>query len=107
MIQLEISAMENEELTWTPLDEEIFATLTRMSPEKAPRPNGMTIFFYTSFWHIVGSDVIRTVKDFFLTDQMPPTMKHTFLALIPKVDHAYLVGQFRPINLCNVCYKLI
>lgn len=67
----------------------------------------MTVLFYTSFRHIVGSDVIKTMKDFFLNDRLSPAMNHTNLVLIPKVDNASKVGQFRPISLCNVCYKLI
>lgn len=43
----EISALENDELT--PTEEEIYATLRRMSPDKAPRPDGMTVLFFYQF----------------------------------------------------------
>lgn len=31
----------------------------------------------------------------------------TFIALIPKSPEASLVGEYRPISLCNAVYKLI
>ena len=34
-------------------------------------------------------------------------MNQTNLVFIPKVEVAETVGQFRPISLCNFCYKII
>ena len=34
-------------------------------------------------------------------------LNSTFIALIPKVDNPSCFGDFRPISLCNLCYKLI
>ena len=36
-----------------------------------------------------------------------PALNSTFLALIPKVDMPVSFADFRPISLCNLCYKLI
>jgi hypothetical protein len=34
-------------------------------------------------------------------------LNSTFLALIPKVNKPLTFGDFRPISLCNLCYKVI
>lgn len=34
-------------------------------------------------------------------------LNSTFIALIPKVDHPDNSGDFRPISLCNMLYKIV
>lgn len=38
---------------------------------------------------------------------MKEGLNDTLVTLIPKVDHPDKVTHFRPISLCNVCYKVI
>lgn len=78
-----------------------------MSPKEAPGSNGMTVLFFKHFCNIVGPDVISVVQAFFFSDCLLPKMNQTNLVLIPNIDKASKVSQFRPISLCKVIYKLI
>ena len=42
-----------------------------------------------------------------ITGSVAPSLNSTFLSLIPKVEHPVSFVDFRPISLCNLCYKLI
>jgi hypothetical protein len=39
--------------------------------------------------------------------KIPYGWNDTFVVLIPKVNNPTMVSRFRPINLCNVVYKVI
>lgn len=47
------------------------------------------------------------VLHFFRSGFMFKQLNHSFLVLIPKVEHSVRIDQFRPISLCNVAYKAI
>lgn len=102
-----ISEEENCMLIRLPDEKEIWEILKGMDPNKAPGSDGMTVFFFRQYWAIVGRDGIAAVQEFFSSGWLLPQLNHTNLVLIPKVDNPSLVGQFRPISLCNVIYKII
>lgn len=102
-----ISGAENEALTLVPSGSEIFRALVSMDLRKAPGPDGMTGLFYKSCWLIVSVDVIAVIQNFFLTGELLSAINETNLVLIPKIQHPRLPSHFRPISLCNVCYKII
>jgi hypothetical protein len=55
----------------------------------------------------VGSQVIFVVQSFFRDGWMLREFNQTFITLIPKKHGACNFNQFRPISLCNFCYKII
>ncbi|XP_073133915.1 uncharacterized protein [Henckelia pumila] len=90
---------------FTALDIKI--ALFDMSPDKSPGPDGMSTLFYQKYWHIIGVDVTKAALAI-LNDGAPmDDWNKTVITLIPKVPNPLMVKEFRPISLCNVCYKII
>jgi hypothetical protein len=54
-----------------------------------------------------GEDITRAVLRVLNGDERLEEINSTFIVLIPKVPNPTLIGQFRPISLCNVIYKII
>ena len=88
-------------------EEEVKIALFQMPPSKAPSPDGMTALFSQKFWHLIGSDITSAVIDCLSSRRMLKSVNYTHIALIPKVANPDSLGQFRPISLCNVLYKLV
>jgi len=86
---------------------EVWRVLKSMSPFKAPGPDGFHAIFFQRYWNLVGNDVTTTVLEILNGRLHPGRLNHTFLTLIPKVEHPQYITQFRPIGLSNVTYKLV
>ena len=78
-----------------------------MGTYKAPGPNGIHVFFFQNFWGIVKTDVCNAVQAFFHSGSLLKVLNQTFITFIPKIPNFEEVSHFRPINLCNVFYKII
>lgn len=50
---------------------------------------------------------MRAVQDFFKEGRLLREVNHTFVTLIPKIEGAKELRDFRPISCCNLIYKLI
>lgn len=57
--------------------------------------------FFTTYWDIVGLEVVKTVQSFFRTESMLKEINYTVISLIPKSVYACTPSQF------NVVYKII
>ena len=78
-----------------------------MHLDKAPGPHGMTALFYRKFWDIVKEELTFMVNKFLFERTLANGLNDTNICLIPKTAKPNDMVQFRPISLCNVCYKII
>lgn len=78
-----------------------------MPNDKVPGPDGFTKEFYIAAWSVVGKDFTTAVQSFFLYGFMPKGVNATILSMIPKIDNAQHMKDFRPIACCNLLYKVI
>ncbi|KAJ0955349.1 putative RNA-directed DNA polymerase [Helianthus annuus] len=88
-------------------DEEIKNVMFSIAGNKAPGPDGYTSVFFKKSWHIVGEEVCKAVREFFINGRLLQELNHTVISLIPKVPTPALITDFRPISCCNTIYKCI
>jgi hypothetical protein len=86
---------------------EILVALKSFSKDKSPGPDGWTVEFYLHFFDLVGLDLLELVEDTRLKGKVVGALNSTFLTLIPKAANPTTFDDYRPIALCNLCYKLI
>ena len=87
--------------------EEVDYAIKEMVPIKAPGSDGMPSLFYQIYWIDVGMDVSQAVLSSLNNGSLLKSVNHTFITLIPKVKNPERVTEFRPINLCNLIYKIV
>uniref|UniRef100_A0A803NES3 Reverse transcriptase domain-containing protein n=1 Tax=Chenopodium quinoa TaxID=63459 RepID=A0A803NES3_CHEQI len=88
-------------------EENVKGAVWSIDDDKAPWPDGYTSKFFKESWNTIKKDVCEVVLSFFEHGKLLKQINNTFLTLIPKVAHANVVTQFRPIACFNVIYKIL
>lgn len=78
-----------------------------LSPSSAPGPDRMSGRFYHFCWDIISADLFNMVCDFFAGTEIPKSLTHTCLILLPKVTSPQRFTDMRHISLSNFSYKII
>ena len=87
-------------------EKEVKEALFQMFPTKAPGPDGFPAHFFQRHWEICGEEVTSIVLKVLKGEEQLNSINKTLIVLIPKVEGALELSQFRPISLCNVIYKI-
>jgi hypothetical protein len=85
---------------------EIKTALFEMYPTKAPGQDGIPTHFFQRNWGLCGAEDKQAVLRVLSGEESPSVVNKTFIVMIPKVASPEELGQFRPISLCNVIYKI-
>lgn len=87
--------------------EEIRDILFAFKKDKAPGPDGWFVEIFTTFWDIMGLDILEMVNFTRTEGWIAGGINLTFITLIPKCNKPATFDDSRPIALCNLVYKVI
>jgi hypothetical protein len=105
-IHVKVSSNMNEMLDAPFEAAEVKAALFEMYPTKSPGPDGFPAHLFQRNWDLCGNEVTKAVLRVLAGEESPSVVNKTFIVMIPKVASPEDLGQFRPISLCNVIYKI-
>jgi hypothetical protein len=106
VIPTKITESMNEALLRPIKEEEVKSALFQMFPTKAPRPDGFPAHFFQTHWELCGEEVTLAVIRVLKGEDDMREINQTFIVLISKVTSPEELGQFHPISLCNVIFKI-
>jgi hypothetical protein len=86
---------------------ELKSVLCLFKKDKSPRPDGWTVEFFLHLFDLVSEDVLAMVEEARSCERIVGSINSTFLALIPKINKPQNYGDYKPISLCNLVYKVI
>lgn len=101
-----LSEGDNSFLTRPFSEEEVGAVISNLKNNSALGPDGFSYMFYKSCWNTIKDDFMKLVGDFHRGCLDLGRLNYGAITLIPKVQDAFNVKQFRPICLLNVSFKI-
>src|SRR6266542_2452001 len=103
---LQVSQTENNFLTAPFTEKEIKEAIFQMEHNKAPGSDGFPAEFYQKFWEVIKGDLLAMFQRLHSGDLPLFSLNFGIITLIPKVQEANVIQQYRPICLLNVSFKI-
>nr|GEW74981.1 copia protein [Tanacetum cinerariifolium] len=85
---------DNLELEKNVSDDEIRLAVWDCGSQKAPGPYGFSFLFLKIYWDLLKDDVVRAVRDFFDSFEMPTGTNFSFITLSKVIDKVVSKEQF-------------
>jgi hypothetical protein len=85
----------------------LWKVLKAFAKDKSRGPDGWIVDFFLHYFNMVGEELLVVVEELSRRGEVIKALNLTFLVLIPKVNKPLIFGDFRPIALCNLYYKVI
>ena len=85
---------------------EVKDAVFQMEHNIAPGPDGFPAEFYQVFWEVIKDDLMALFTDFHKEDLNLFSLNFGIITLIPKVQEATKIQQYRPICVLNVSFKI-
>ena len=77
-----------------------------MKPNKSPGGDGLNVEFYKKNWEDLQDSVTGSLNTAFDKGHLSYTQRHGIITLLYKKGYIEDIGNWRPITLLNVDYKL-
>ena len=80
--------------------------LQGMSPGKTPGSDGFPMECYTTFWDILGLDLVRVLNFAYSHGRLSVSQRRGIIIILYKKGDRMVTKNWRPISLLNVDYKI-
>jgi exonuclease III len=80
--------------------------LDGMSKGKTPGSDGFPMEFFSSFWDVLGADLVRILNYAFDCGKLSTSQRRGLIIVLYKKDDHLETKNYRPISLLNVDYKI-
>ncbi|KAH7422266.1 hypothetical protein KP509_12G000900 [Ceratopteris richardii] len=87
-------------------EEEILLALGSLKNGKAPGLDGLSKEFVLAFWPSLKALLLEVCNEIWRDQKMPYSFKQGKIKLIPKVELPKRIGDWRPISMMNIIYKI-
>ena len=87
--------------------EECFKTINKMSYNKTPGNDGLTVEFYKAFWNELGDFMVHSFHLSYEVGELSTSQKQAVIILLDKGKDRILIKSWRPISLLNVDFKIL
>jgi mannosylglycoprotein endo-beta-mannosidase len=102
----QVSMEENGFLTEPYFEDEVMKAIFLMEHNKAPGPDGFPAEFYQTFWDTIKLDLLELFNELHAGQLEQFHLNFGEVILLPKVNKAERIQQFRPICLLNVSFEI-